>query len=97
MGISDKFLVAFIVSWIAQAGWFWYRKQYEFACLWLVIAAAVGGLELLSWVRNGHTMTQLMEAYIKQNPVEGFWMLGLMLINWLFLLIHLGIKAVIRR
>ena len=97
MNLSDKYLVAFILTWLCQTGWFWYRKQYEFASLWLIIFAAVGSLELLSWIRNGRTMTQLMEAYIQQHPVEGLSVLGFMLLNWLLLLIHLGISPMLRR
>ena len=91
MGISDKFLVAFIVGWLALAGAFWHKKLYDMALLWLGVAGLVGLMEAASYMHVGRTVTQLFQTMMNNDPGTGWGLLAGMLVVWVLLLIHLAL------
>ena len=82
MSVSDRWLVAFFVSWNLQAAWFWIVGLWEMAVLWLVIEATVGSAELWSKLASGLTLTQKFRRRFKSQRGYGFAMLLALAASW---------------
>lgn len=91
MSLSDKFLVAFILSWLSTTGIFWYKGMYGMALLWAEIFALVLAMEALCYVYVGHTVTQIFRELIRQDPGTGWGLVFLMSTSWALLMLHFGI------
>lgn len=91
MTLSDKFLVAFVVNWLAVIGIMWYKHMYGMSILWAQILASVLAVETLSYAYTGFTVTQLFREVVRHDPGTGWGLIGLMSMNWAFLMLHFGI------
>lgn len=67
-------------------------KQYFLALAFMIFGLVFGFTEFLSHYVTGMTVSQQLWALIKEHSYKGYTIIGFMLLGWLCLLAHLGIR-----
>ena len=67
-------------------------KEFFLTLTFIVFGLVFGFIEHLADYYTGSTVSQHMWALIKEHPYKGYTIIGFMLLGWLCLLAHLGIR-----
>ena len=91
MSLSDKFLVAFVLLWLALTAAFFWVGLHVWGWLWLTILVTVGVAELASTRRTGRTLTQSFQDWALAHRRQAVLLLTGMAVAWGFLILHLAL------
>ena len=67
-------------------------KEYMLALAFIVFGLVFGFIEYISVYYTGHTVSQHMWDLMATNKKEGMIILGCMLLGWVCLITHLGMR-----
>lgn len=89
MSLSDKFLVAFLVTWNLMVVAFFMVGLPVWGVVWIVIEIVVVIGEVVAYLKHGRTMTQRFGDWAKQNTKKAIAIITAMVLAWGFLIVHL--------
>lgn len=67
-------------------------KQYFLALAFVIFGLVFGLVEYMADYYTGNTVSQHLWLLIKEHGYKGYSIIGCMLLGWLCLLIHLGVR-----
>ena len=67
-------------------------KEYMLALSFIIYGLVFGFVEYLSHYYTGKTVSQQMWALIADHKYKGYIIIGCMLLGWVCLLLHLGMR-----
>ena len=67
-------------------------KQYFLALAFVIFGLVFGFVEYLADYYTGSTVSQHLWALIKEHSYKGYTIIGFMLLGWICLLLHLGLR-----
>mgnify|MGYP007100119591 CR=1 FL=1 len=67
-------------------------KQYFLALAFLIFGIVFGLVEFCAHYYTGRTVSQQMWDLIKVHNWKGYTIIGFMLLGWICLLLHLGLR-----
>jgi len=89
MGMSNWLLVAMALLFIIPPVIY---KMYFLALAFMIFGIVFGFVEFLAHFYTNHTISQQLWDLIVEHKYKGYIIIGCMLLAWICLLLHLGIR-----